>query len=172
MARRSLSSSEKPGFPCPVRAVLCPVKCRQVTLKKKRVETFRNIRYPVGRIYHIYIIGERERANLVLQLDRGVCIIIGRAGASPPSVTTWTRCLYNIYIYIYIYIWYDRPDTVNVSTRFFFTVTCRHFTGHNTALTGQGKPGFSEEERERRATESDEIREARLRRTLERASCF
>ena len=40
------------------------------------------------------------------------------------------------------------------------------------ALTGQGKPGFSEEERERRATESDETREARLRRTLERASCF
>ena len=44
----------------------------------------------------------------------------------------------------------------NVSTRFFFTVACRHFTGHNTALTGQGKPGFSKEERERRATESDE----------------
>ena len=50
VARRSLSSLEKPGFPCPVRAVLCPVKCRQVTVKKKRVETFRNIRYPVGRI--------------------------------------------------------------------------------------------------------------------------
>ena len=37
------------------------------------------------------------------------------------------------------------------------------------ALTGQGKP---KEERERRATESDETREARLRRSLERASCF
>ena len=64
---------------------------------------------------------------------------------------------------------------LNVSTRFFFTATCRHFTGHNTALTGQGKPhepGFSKEERERRATESDETREARLRRTPERASCF
>ena len=103
-------------------------------------------------------------------------VIIGRAGASPPSVTTWTRCLYNI-IYIFnIYIYMVRPTGyrifLNVSTRFFFTVTCRHFTGHNTALTGQGKPGFSEEERERRATESDETREARLRRTLERASCF
>ena len=43
---------------------------------------------------------------------------------------------------------------LNVSTRFFFTVTCRHFTGH-TALTGQGKPhepGFFKEERERRTT--------------------
>ena len=85
--------------------------------------------------------------------------------------------IYNI-IYIYIYGTTDRIRPtgyrifLNVSTRFFFTVTCRHFTGHNTALTGQGKPGFSEEERERRATESDETREARLRRTLERASCF
>ena len=25
----------------------CPVKCREVTVKKKRVETFRNIRYLV-----------------------------------------------------------------------------------------------------------------------------
>ena len=81
-------------------------------------------------------------------------------------------------MYIYIYIWYDRPDMVrptgyriflNVSTRFFFTITSQHFTGHNTA---QGKPGFSKEERERRATESDETREIRLCRTLERASCF
>ena len=24
---------------------VCPVKCREVTVKKKRVETFRNIRY-------------------------------------------------------------------------------------------------------------------------------
>ena len=39
---------------------VCPVKCREVTVKKKRVETFRNIRYGDGRIY------------------------IGRAGASPP----------------------------------------------------------------------------------------
>ena len=29
---------------------LCPVKCREVTVKKKRVETFRNIRYGDGRI--------------------------------------------------------------------------------------------------------------------------
>ena len=60
---------------------------------------------------------------------------------------------------------------LNVSTRFFFTVNCRHFTGHNTARD-KGSRGFSQEERERRATESDETREARLRRTLERASCF
>ena len=35
---------------------LCPVKCGEVTVKKKRVETFRNIRYGDGRIYYIYII--------------------------------------------------------------------------------------------------------------------
>ena len=29
----------------------CPVKYREVTVKKKRVETFRNIRYGDGRIY-------------------------------------------------------------------------------------------------------------------------
>ena len=29
---------------------VCPVKCREVTVKKKRVETFRNIRYGDGRI--------------------------------------------------------------------------------------------------------------------------
>ena len=32
---------------------VCPVKCREVTVKKKRVETFRNIQYPVGRIYYV-----------------------------------------------------------------------------------------------------------------------
>ena len=61
---------------------VCPVKCREVTVKKKRVETFRNIRYGDGRIY-IYIlytiiqtaqqlitsamlsiVGERERTHL------------------------------------------------------------------------------------------------------------
>ena len=31
---------------------LCPVKCREVTVKKKRVETFRNIRYVRPRIVH------------------------------------------------------------------------------------------------------------------------
>ena len=30
------------------------MKCREVTAKKKRVETFRNIRYPVGRVYIYY----------------------------------------------------------------------------------------------------------------------
>ena len=55
-------------------------------MKKKRVETFRNIRYGDGRIYYYHytdsaaavgpslrlppIIGERERANLVVQLAR------------------------------------------------------------------------------------------------------
>ena len=33
---------------------VCLVKCREVTVKKKRVQTFRNIRYGDGRIY-IYI---------------------------------------------------------------------------------------------------------------------
>ena len=116
-----------------------------------------------------------QHSPSIWTMQTGYKSIIGRAGTSPPSVTTWTRCLY-IYIILYIYIYMVRPTGyrifLNVSTRFFFTVTCRHFTGHNTALTGQGKPGFSEEERERRATESDETREARLRRTLERASCF
>ena len=37
--------------------------------------------------------------------------IFGRAGASPPSLTTWARCLYVYILYNYIYIWYDRPDT-------------------------------------------------------------
>ena len=53
---------------------VCPVKCREVTVKKKRVETFRNIRYGDGRISIITqygstvytrrmldIVGERER---------------------------------------------------------------------------------------------------------------
>ena len=49
--------------------------------EKKRVETFRNIRYGDGRIY---IIGERERANLVVQLarffyTRAMQVIVGRA---------------------------------------------------------------------------------------------
>ena len=30
--------------------IVCPVKCREVTVKKKRVGTFRKIRYPVGRV--------------------------------------------------------------------------------------------------------------------------
>ena len=45
-----------------------------VTVKKKRVETFRKI---YGMVTVVYI------------------IIIGRAGASPPSLTTCARCLYN-----------------------------------------------------------------------------
>ena len=30
------------------RLTVCPMKCREVTVKKKRVETFRNIRYGDG----------------------------------------------------------------------------------------------------------------------------
>ena len=33
---------------------------------------------------------------LLVKMLSGVYLVIGRAGASPPSVTTWTRCLYNI----------------------------------------------------------------------------
>ena len=74
-----------------------------------------------------------------------------------------------------IYIYMVRPTGyrifLNVSTRFFFTVTCRHFTGHNTeagaspkkrgsvaprSLTRQGKPRFAERWRERRASETAE----------------
>ena len=40
-------------MPCEssVHGVSCPVKCREVTVKKKRVETFR---YGDGRIYYYY----------------------------------------------------------------------------------------------------------------------
>ena len=49
----------------------------------------------------IALVGERERANLVVQLGRAV--VIGRAGASPPSRATGLNFLY-ICIYICIYI--------------------------------------------------------------------
>ena len=76
--------------------------------------------------------------------------LIGRAGASPTSLTTWAPCL-------------------NFSTRFFFTVTSRHFTGHNTAraspkkrgsvaplsLTRQGKSGSAERWRASETAEDD-----------------
>ena len=39
------------------------MKCREVTVKKKRVETFRNIRYAVGRVYIILFIAERISAR-------------------------------------------------------------------------------------------------------------
>ena len=42
--------------------LVCPVKCREVTVKKKRVETFRNIRYGDGRIY-IYHCAIAERIS-------------------------------------------------------------------------------------------------------------
>ena len=64
---------------------LCPVKCREVTV---RVETFRNIRYGDGRIS---IIGERKRANLV---------------------AIFLYNIYNIYIYIYIYLRAGAAHTV------------------------------------------------------------
>ena len=44
--------------------------------------------------------------------------LVGRAGASPPSLTTCAR--YTTVTIPYIFL--------NVSTRFFFTVTSRHFT--------------------------------------------
>ena len=53
------------------------VKCREVTVKKKRVETFRKIYGMVTVVYILLLLlGERERAHLVLQLARAVCIII------------------------------------------------------------------------------------------------
>ena len=54
---------------------VCPVKCREVTVKKKRVETFRKI-YGMVTVVYIYILllGERERAHLVLRLGRAVYI--------------------------------------------------------------------------------------------------
>ena len=39
-----------PNVQCYIK--VCPVKCREVTVKKKRVETFRNIRYGDGRIHN------------------------------------------------------------------------------------------------------------------------
>ena len=37
---------------CEIQRSVCPMKCREVTVKKKRVETFRNIRYGDSRIYY------------------------------------------------------------------------------------------------------------------------
>ena len=91
--------------------------------------------------------------------------IIERAGASPPSLTAWAR---------YLYIWYDRPGTPKC---FYALLFHRHLsTFHGTqygpngtreagllqrreaplSLTGQGKPGFAERWRERRASETAE----------------
>ena len=76
--RRSLQGSAKPDFPCLVRLSgatlplffgearlpLGPVKCREVTVKKKRVETFR---YPVGRTITSWGEPERGRADIGTQ---------------------------------------------------------------------------------------------------------
>ena len=63
---------------------VCPVKCREVTVKKKRVETFRNIRYGDGRIYNWASGSELRLGSPVYMYIYG----------------TTDR------------IWYDRPDTV------------------------------------------------------------
>ena len=80
-----------------------------------------------------------------------------------------------------MYIWYDRPTGYRIFL--YALLFYRHLSTFHGTLTGQaegqaspkkrgsvaplsltrqGKPGFSKEERERRATESDETREARL----------
>ena len=60
---------------------LCPVKCREVTVKKKRVETFRNIRYGDGRITIIYT-----------DSAAAVSPPVGLAQARPNHVIVLERC--------------------------------------------------------------------------------
>ena len=56
--------------------------------------------------------------------ENRVCCVIGRAGASPPSRTTGTIFLYNIYIYIFR--WYVVPQfSFYTSTSFQFSPMCR-----------------------------------------------
>ena len=54
----------------------CPVKCREVTVKKKRVETFRNIRYVASPDRNIYIIIQKNRASCTTRLARSRSPII------------------------------------------------------------------------------------------------
>ena len=57
-------------------APVCPVKCGELTVKKKRVETFRNIRYGDGRIYNIERCrsswGEPERGRADIGTQAGM----------------------------------------------------------------------------------------------------
>ena len=70
---------------------------------------------------YVYSLGERERAHLVVQLGQ----------------------------FFYIYISFDRMSGYhNVSTCFFFIVTFRHSTGHNTMLTSVAGRQVSQNDRE------------------------
>ena len=53
-----LHDQDELDWTLPCQRSVCPVKCREVTVKKKRVETFRNIRYGDGQAvpgYHFVV---------------------------------------------------------------------------------------------------------------------
>ena len=84
----------------------------------------------------VYFSGVQPACDTLSNL---LCMYYWRAGASQPSRTTGA-----IFLYIYIYISIRRGEAtyrifLNVSTRFFFTVTSRHFTGHTYTLDSHGK---------------------------------
>ena len=64
------------------RVIVCPVKCREVTVKKKRVETFRNIRYGDGR-------------TIPLHGQRSSCESPGGARSGSPQLCVVQRCVGN-----------------------------------------------------------------------------
>ena len=96
-----------------------------------------------------------------------------------------------IYISEAVYLFYPRLD-LNPTLEYkycsfdtngapyFFTVTSRHLQYYNVTMDSHGSNGTTEaglrqrreRSRERRATELDETKEARLHRMLERVSCF
>ena len=65
-----------------------PVKCREVTVKKKRVETFRNIRYGDGRIYYHYYYIYRQRSS---------CESPGGARSGSPQLYFSTGAAHTVY---------------------------------------------------------------------------
>ena len=63
---------------------------------------------PMHALCHVSLMYAVLKGNVV-----NFIILIGRAGASPPSRTTGPRCLY-IYVFMYLCIYPVRvPDTVN-----------------------------------------------------------
>ena len=109
--------------------IVCPMKCREVTVKKKRVETFRNIRYGDGRIYYYMTdsaaaVGPsvglaQAHPNNEVKVENGHILELeglsmGNRSAAfranlrheeqcplIPSIPTFTRHGHNMYVYMY-----------------------------------------------------------------------
>ena len=82
--------------------------------------------------FHVVIVKQSEICNP--RIDQSLA-----SGSEPTYIVVYTTGAIFLYIYIFLSGEATYRIFLNVSTRFFFTVTSRHFTGHTYTLDSHGK---------------------------------